>query len=121
MSKPTVTHDEKRSMFARAAIVGGLTALSCINWYGIQITGESVRAIGVDSAGNVIEPEAISRLGIGWYLTAAPFLTLTCSPSPSCDAPGPPRSGDDQRTTTRASPIRHVRSSRDQRVRGEVL
>jgi hypothetical protein len=39
--------------------------------------GESVRAIGVDSVGNVIEPEAISRLAIGWYLTAAAFLTLT--------------------------------------------
>ncbi|MGI5152990.1 hypothetical protein ACQEVC_42520 [Plantactinospora sp. CA-294935] len=57
--------------------MGGLTALSCISWYGIQITGETVRAIGVDSAGNVVEPEAISRLGIGWYLTAAPLLTLT--------------------------------------------
>jgi hypothetical protein len=31
----------------------------------------------VDSTGNVIEPEAISRLAIGWYLTAAAFLTLT--------------------------------------------
>jgi hypothetical protein len=66
----------RRKMFAWAAIVGGLTALSCVSWYGIRITGERVRAIGMDSAGNLIEPEAVSRLGIGWYLTAAALLTL---------------------------------------------
>ena len=66
----------RRRMFAWAAIVGGLTVLSCVSWYGIRITGEQVRAIGVDSAGNLVEPEAASRLGIGWYLTAAALLTL---------------------------------------------
>lgn len=66
----------RRRMFAWAATVGGLTALSCVTWYGIRIAGERVRAFGMDSAGNVIEPEAVSRLGIGWYLTAAALLTL---------------------------------------------
>ncbi|MFI5894634.1 hypothetical protein ACIA5D_31490 [Actinoplanes sp. NPDC051513] len=66
----------RRRMFAWAAIVGGLTALSCVSWYGIRISGERVRAIGMDSAGNLIEPEAVSRLGIGWYLTTASLLTL---------------------------------------------
>jgi hypothetical protein len=67
----------RRRMFAWTAIAGGLTALSCVSWHGIQIAGERVRAFGVDSAGNLIEPEAASRLGIGWYLTGAALLTLT--------------------------------------------
>jgi hypothetical protein len=58
----------------RVAIVGALTALGSVGWYGIHITGKRVRAIGMDSAGNLIEPETASRLGIGWYLTATALL-----------------------------------------------
>ena len=67
----TVYH---RATYARAAIVGALTALGTVGWYAIHITSNSVRAIGMDSAGNLIEPEAASRLGIGWYLTATALL-----------------------------------------------
>jgi hypothetical protein len=42
----------RRRMFAWAATVGALTALSCVSWYGIRITRERVRAIGMDRAGN---------------------------------------------------------------------
>jgi hypothetical protein len=63
-----------RTMYAWAAIVGALSTLGSLGWYGIQICGERVRAIGMDSAENLIEPEAASRLGIGWYLTAAAFV-----------------------------------------------
>lgn len=68
----TVYH---RARYVWAAIVGALITLGSLSWYGIQISGERVRAIGMDSAGNLIEPEAASRLGIGWYLTAAALLT----------------------------------------------
>ncbi|GIM94776.1 hypothetical protein [Paractinoplanes toevensis] len=64
-----------RRKYARAAILGALTTLGMVGWYGIRITGERVRAIGMDSAGNLIEPEAASHLGIGWYLTATALLT----------------------------------------------
>jgi hypothetical protein len=42
--------------------VGGLTALSCIRWSGTQVTGENVRAVGVDSAGILIEPRRSAAL-----------------------------------------------------------
>jgi hypothetical protein len=61
--------------YPRAAIAGALTALAGVGWYGIRITGERVRAIGMDSAGHLIEPEAAGHLGIGWYLTATALLT----------------------------------------------
>lgn len=67
----TVYH---RATYARAAIVGALIALGGVGWYGIHITGKRVRAIGMDSAGNLIEPETASRLGIGWYLTATALV-----------------------------------------------
>jgi hypothetical protein len=60
-----------RKVYASAAIVGAVTALGSLCWYGVQISGEQVRAIGMDSAGNLIEPEAASRLGVGWFLTTA--------------------------------------------------
>jgi hypothetical protein len=65
---------QHRTVYAWAATVGTLTALGGLSWYGIQISGESVRAIGMDSAGNLIEPEAASHVGIGWYLTAAALV-----------------------------------------------
>lgn len=67
---------DHRRLYLRTAVVGALIALGGVGWYGIQITGERVRAIGIDSAGNLIEPEAASRLGIGWYLSAAALLTV---------------------------------------------
>jgi hypothetical protein len=65
---------QHRTVYARAATGGTLTALGSLSWYGIQISGESVRAIGMDSAGNLIEPEAASYVGVGWYLTAAALV-----------------------------------------------
>ena len=64
-----------RTRYARAAVVGALTTVGSVGWYGIRITGERVRSIGMDSAGNLVEPEAASRPGLGWYLTAAALLT----------------------------------------------
>jgi hypothetical protein len=66
-----------RTVYGCGAIVGGVTALGSLCWYGLQISGEQVRAIGRDSAGNLIEPEAASRLGVGWYLTAAALAATT--------------------------------------------
>lgn len=63
-----------RTTYARAAIAGALTTVGSVFWYGYQITGKRVYAIGMDSAGHLIEPEAASRLGIGWYLTATALL-----------------------------------------------
>jgi hypothetical protein len=66
---------DQRRVYLRAAFVGALIALGGVGWYGFQITGERVRAIGIDSAGNLIEPEVASRLGLGWYLSVAALLT----------------------------------------------
>jgi hypothetical protein len=61
------------------AVVGGLVALGCLGRYGVRITAEWVRSYGVDGAGNVVEPEAVSRLGVGWYLTGAALLMLVAA------------------------------------------
>jgi hypothetical protein len=63
-----------RTMYILAAIVGALSTLGSLSWYGVRISGERVRAIGTDSAGNLVEPEAAGRLGIGWYLTTAALV-----------------------------------------------
>jgi len=64
----------------------GLASLGCLGWYAVQITAESVRAYVMDGAGRVFEPEAASRLGAGWYITAAALLALTFA---AAAAPGP--------------------------------
>ncbi|MFF3853583.1 hypothetical protein [Micromonospora sp. NPDC002575] len=63
-----------RKTYPVAVLVCAMAAMGSISWYGIQVAGERVRAIGMDSAGNLIEPEAASRLGVGWYLTATALL-----------------------------------------------
>jgi len=60
----------------RVAILGALTTLGSAGWYGIHIAGTRVHAIGTDSAGNLIEPEATSHPGIGWYVTATALLAM---------------------------------------------
>jgi hypothetical protein len=64
-----------RKAYARAAVAAALIALGVAGWFGIRIVGTHVRAIGMDSAGNLVEPEAAGHLGIGWYLTTAALLT----------------------------------------------
>ncbi|GGN98117.1 hypothetical protein GCM10010112_90920 [Actinoplanes lobatus] len=64
-----------RRAYVWAAIVGALTALGNVGWYGIHIAGTRVHALGMDSAGNLIDPVAASRPGISWYLTATALLT----------------------------------------------
>ncbi|GGN72376.1 hypothetical protein GCM10010112_40600 [Actinoplanes lobatus] len=64
-----------RRAYVWAAIVGALTALGNAGWYGIHIAGTRVHALGMDSVGNLVDPVAASRPGIGWYLTATALLT----------------------------------------------
>jgi hypothetical protein len=67
---PAAAASGRRGWAVAASVVG----LAVAGWYGFAIVGDTVRAIGVDSAGNLIEPEAASRPGIGWYVTVVALL-----------------------------------------------
>lgn len=73
---------------AAGAARGGVTAgrwaagaaaagLGCLGWYGARIATDRVRAIGMDLAtGKMIEPEAVTRLGVGWYVAVVALLAV---------------------------------------------
>jgi hypothetical protein len=62
---------------ARVAMFAAATGLVCLSWYGVRIATDRVRAIGVDLAtGEMIEPEAVTRLGVGWYIAVVAVLAM---------------------------------------------
>jgi hypothetical protein len=61
----------------RWAVGAAAVALGCLGWYGAGIATDSVRSIGMDIAtGNMVEPEASTRLGVGWYVAVGAVLAV---------------------------------------------